>query len=142
MILTRGADANERMQHQQQSVLSAAIASNRFPVVVALLIQHRADVNHIEADGKFPLYHAAHALNSDACYLLLDARADATTRYLGGSLLQWAEAGDRELSYLLQYEPFKKRSRQTRALLAQAQALAMPPAVAPAVAVAVPPQHN
>lgn len=75
--LAAGGDPNARNQKGQPLVAAAVIY--RWPQIVRLLLDHSADPNARDEEGRAPLHHAARS-SMDSVKLLLGAGADARAR--------------------------------------------------------------
>lgn len=101
--LSNGADVNEE-DSNKWTLLMLAI-SRPDVLLVDLVVNRKADVNHTSADGKFPLYLAAvldDKYRYRFCQVLTNAGADKTKTYLGKTASQWAlEKGHHDAFSLL-----------------------------------------
>ena len=84
--------ANSGVSIKQPETLIAAVSTTKpNKECVSFLLSLRPDVNIKQSNGESALYRAIVYRNVDACYLLLEAKADPETDFNGTSLLRIAQ---------------------------------------------------
>lgn len=73
-LLARGANVNQRDQHNSTALHSAAWGGQCS--IIKLLLEHHAEVNVLDEKNESPLHHAAKWGHYSACVLLLENGAD------------------------------------------------------------------
>lgn len=90
-----GWDASAPQDHEGHSLLHAAAAGGRLPVV-QLLMDHGASLHDTSASGLTPMHAAAAAGNAEVLYFLVRGGGDMQAKdALGCTALQWAARYDR-----------------------------------------------
>lgn len=80
LLLLKGATVNCRTEYGKTPLMFAACCGKEAQRMVALLLQHKADINATAQDGRTALYEATECTDTGVVKLLLKAGADPNLR--------------------------------------------------------------